>query len=112
MEIRFLIICGETKTLLRTKFRCGKEKVCDPMAVTGSNAPLPTMIDEGVDEFGREMVEILPASAVMCELAPESAYHSDGAGGVSVMVLKFCTRESWFHAPPCAEFQGAGCDTW
>ena len=51
------------------------------MAVTGSKAPLPTMIDEGVENVGEDRVEILPASAVICELAPESAYHSDGAGG-------------------------------
>jgi hypothetical protein len=81
------------------------------MAVTGSKAPLPTMIDEGVENVGEDRVEILPASAVICEPAPESAYHSNGAGGVSVMVLKFCTRESWFHAPPCAGFQGAT-DSW
>ena len=55
--------------------------MCDPMAVIGSNAPLPTMIDEGVEEVGGEMVESLPASADMCEPAPESAYHSDGGGG-------------------------------
>ena len=63
------------------------------MAVTGSKAPFPTMIDEGVDEKGGEMVESLPASEVMCEPAPESAYHS-GPGGVRVMVLKECVRES------------------
>jgi hypothetical protein len=48
------------------------------------------MIDEGVDEIGGEMVVSLPASDVMCEPAPESAYHS--VGEVSVMVLK--VRES------------------
>jgi hypothetical protein len=108
MEIKFLMICGETKTLLRTKFRLGKEKVCDPVAVTGSKAPLPTMIDEGVDELGKERVEIVPASAVMCDPAPESAYHSDGGGCWSVMVLKLCASVSWFHAPPWTGFQGAG----
>jgi hypothetical protein len=61
------------------------------------------MIDEGVDEVGKEEVESIPASADMCEPAPESAYHSD-CGGWSVMVLKFCTRESWFQAPPWAGF--------
>ena len=64
------------------------------------------MIDEGVKDDGEEIVDSLPASAVMWEPAPELAYHSDGAGGVSVMVLKFYTRESWFHAPPCVGFQG------
>ena len=65
MEIRFLIICGETKTSLRTRFRCGKEKVCDPVAVTGRSAPLPTMIDEGVSDEGDEKEESVPASTVM-----------------------------------------------
>jgi hypothetical protein len=81
MKIKFLMMCGETKTLLRTRLRRGKEKVWDPMAVIGSKAPLPTIIDEGVEDLGEEMVESLPASAVMCEPALESAYHSDGAGG-------------------------------
>jgi hypothetical protein len=102
------MICGETKTLLRTRFLLGRAKVCDPMAVTGSKAPLPTMIDEGVEVVGEERVEILPASAVMCDPAPESAYHSNGGGCWRVIVLKFCTSASWFHAPPWVGFQGAG----
>ena len=69
--------------------------MCDPVVVTGSSAPFPTTIDEGVDEKGGEMVESLPASAVMWEPAPESAYHSgDGAVRWSIMVLKECARES------------------
>jgi hypothetical protein len=37
----------------------------------------------------------------MYEPAPEWPYHSEvEAGGVSVMVLKECVRESWFHDPP------------
>jgi hypothetical protein len=35
------------------------------MAVTGSKAPLPTTIDEGVDEVGKEVVESIPAFADM-----------------------------------------------
>jgi len=54
------------------------------------------MIDEGVNDDGKEVTERLPAYAVMCEPAPESAYHSDDVGGVSVMVLKDCARESAF----------------
>ena len=95
IEIKFLIMLGDTSTLLRTKLRCGKEKVCDPVAVTGSKAPFPTMIDEGVNEVGEEKVESLPASEVMCEPALESAYHSEVAfGGLRVMVLKECARAS------------------
>ena len=80
--------------------------MCDPVAVTGRSAPLPTMIDEGVNDDGKEVTERLPASAVMCEPAPELAYHSDDAGGVSVMVLKDYARESAFQVPPCVGFQG------
>ena len=62
---------------------------------------LDPMIDEGVKEEGGEMVESIPASEVMCEPAPESAYHSEvEAGGFSVMVLKECARESWCQDPP------------
>ena len=95
IEIKFLIMLGDTSTLLRTRVRCGKEKVCGPVAVTGSKAPFPTTKDEGVNEVGEEKVESLPASEVMCEPAPESAYHSEVAfGGLSVMVLKECARAS------------------
>jgi hypothetical protein len=73
----------------------GKKKICDPVAVTGSKAPFLTMIDEGVNEVGEEMVESLPASEVMCDPAPESAYHSEVAfDGLRVMVLKECARVS------------------
>jgi hypothetical protein len=86
---------GDTRTLLRARLRCGQEKTCDPVAVTGSKAPFTTMIDGGVIEEGGEMVESVPASLVMCEPAPESAYHSEiEAGGFSVIVLKECARES------------------
>ena len=95
MEIKFLIMLGDTKTLLRTRLRCGKEKMDDPVAVTGSKAPLPTIIEEGVKEEGGEILESLPASDVMCEPATESAYHSEeDAGGFRVMVLKDCASES------------------
>jgi hypothetical protein len=57
MEIKFLIMCGETKTSLRTRLPCGKEKLCDPVAVTGRSAPFPTTIDEGVSEEGDEKEE-------------------------------------------------------
>ena len=64
------------------------------------------MIDEGVDKLGGEVVESIPASADMCDPAPESAYHSAWAGGLSAIMLKFCTKDSWFQAPPCVGFQG------
>ena len=51
-EIKFLIMLGDTKTLERTRGRRSVEKECDPRDVTGSEAPLPTMIDEGLDDDG------------------------------------------------------------
>jgi hypothetical protein len=46
-EIRFLIMPGATRTLERTSDRHGVIKEEDPTEVTGRDAPLPTMIDEG-----------------------------------------------------------------
>jgi hypothetical protein len=52
--MRFLIICGDTRTLLRRKD--GGNSV-EPMAVTGSIEPLPTTMDEGVGYRGKEVCE-------------------------------------------------------
>jgi hypothetical protein len=51
-ETKFLIMLGETRTLERTRGRRAVEKECDPTEVTRSKAPLPTMIDEGLDDEG------------------------------------------------------------
>ena len=48
-EIRFLIICGDTRTLLRHKR--GDNSV-EPVALTGIMEPLPTTIDEGAGYRG------------------------------------------------------------
>jgi hypothetical protein len=53
-EIRFLVICGDTRTLLRRKV--GDNSV-DPVAVTGKVEPLPTTIDEGVGYHGKRTCE-------------------------------------------------------
>ena len=55
MEIKFLIMLGATKTLERTRDRCRFEKEDDPTEVTGSRAPLPIMIDEGLGDGEDEM---------------------------------------------------------
>jgi hypothetical protein len=56
---------GETKTLFRTRGqRCaGKEN--EPIEVTGSKAPLPTTMDEGLDKEGGRGEEIIPKWMVM-----------------------------------------------
>ena len=60
-----------------------------PVEVTGSEAPLPTTIDEGnVDKEGEEL-ERIPGLAAICVEAPESKYQSCCGGGVTLMVLKF-----------------------
>jgi hypothetical protein len=51
-EIKFLIMLGDTRTLERTRGRHFVGKECDPIDVTRSEAPLPTMIDEGLDDDG------------------------------------------------------------
>jgi hypothetical protein len=43
---------GETRTLERIGGRRSVAKECDPTEVMGSKAPLPTMIDEGLDDEG------------------------------------------------------------
>jgi hypothetical protein len=52
MEIKFLMMLGVTKTLERTRDRCGMEKDDDPTEVTGSKTMFLTMIDEGTNEGG------------------------------------------------------------
>jgi hypothetical protein len=52
IEIKFLIMLGETRTLERIGGRRSVVKECDPTEVLGSKAPLPTMIDEGPDDEG------------------------------------------------------------
>ena len=59
-EIKFLIMLGDTKTLLRTRERRGALKGNEPMEVMGSKAPLPTMIDEGPDKEGGRGEERMP----------------------------------------------------
>jgi hypothetical protein len=72
-EIRFLISCGETRTLLRRK----GDKAVAPVAVIGMKEPLPTTMDEGVGKQGTDVEERIPASLVMWEVAPESKYQSE-----------------------------------
>ena len=53
-EIRFLIICGDTRILLR----CNEgDNSVEPVAVTWIIEPLPTTIDEGVGYHGEHACE-------------------------------------------------------
>jgi hypothetical protein len=80
---------GGTRTLERTSDRSGVIKEEDPTEVTGSKAPLPTMIDEGPKGGGGWDEVSIPSLLTICELAPELAYHSvEDGGGVRDMVLK------------------------
>ena len=65
IEIKFLIMLGDTKTLLRTRGRRGALKQNEPMEVTGSKAPLPTMIDEGPEKERGQGEERIPEWVVM-----------------------------------------------
>jgi hypothetical protein len=71
--MRFLISCGETRTLLRCK---DGDKVVVPVAVTGKKEPLPTTMEEGAEKLGGTVEERVPASEVIWEVAPESKYQS------------------------------------
>ena len=53
-EVRFLMICGDTRTLLSLK---EPDKSVEPVAVTGRREPLPTIIEEGVNDQGADMCE-------------------------------------------------------
>jgi hypothetical protein len=58
------------------------------VAVTGIREPLPTTIDEGLGYHGNKACESEEDQDVICEVAPESKYHSLVEGGVSDVVLK------------------------
>ena len=62
-----------------------------PVLVMGRKEPLPTMTLEDAAEGKRE--ESIPASEVMCAVAPVSMYHAGEDGWASDMVLKDCI--SW-----------------
>jgi hypothetical protein len=89
-EIRFLISLGETKTLLRVK---DPGRLAEPVAVTGSKDPSPTMMFEGTGYRGKvECARILELDD-MWEVAPESKYQSLFCGWFRVMVLKVEARD-------------------
>jgi hypothetical protein len=52
IEIRFLIICGETRILCRCNERSVNKKEVEPIAVIGKEEPLSTIILGGVKEVG------------------------------------------------------------
>jgi hypothetical protein len=60
--------------------------------VTGSSDPLPTMIEEGVEEEGGCEERRLSVVEVMWLSAPESMYHSIDGGGVRDVVLNTAVR--------------------
>jgi hypothetical protein len=70
--MRFLISCGETRTLLRCK---DSDMAVVPVVLTGKKEPLLTTIEEGAGKQS-EVEESVLASDVMWEVAPESKYQS------------------------------------
>jgi hypothetical protein len=52
IEIRLSIICGETRILCKCNELPGIGKEVEPVAVTGREEPLPTMILDGVKRLG------------------------------------------------------------
>ena len=51
-EIRFLIMCGETRILCRCNERSVNRKEVEPIAIMGKEEPLPTIILGRVKEVG------------------------------------------------------------
>jgi hypothetical protein len=72
--MRFLLSCGETRTLLRRK---EGDKAVAPVVVTGMKEPLPTTMKEGAGKQGTNVEERIPTSLVMWEVPPESKYQSE-----------------------------------
>jgi hypothetical protein len=70
--------------------------------VIGREEPLPTTIDEGLDEFKRRGLEILAAEGVVLCDALESAIQSwtKVGGGWSAMVLKEFVSDYWSQPVP------------
>jgi hypothetical protein len=64
---------GANKILLRKN---GPRRTESPTEVIGREKSLPTMIDDGLDEFKGQGLEILPAKGVVWCEAPESATQS------------------------------------
>ena len=77
MESRFLIKEGQTWTSLRRREEEWVGMSASPVHCTGSEAPLPTMMQEEEGEVERS----LPASAVMCVNAPVSRTQSPAFDG-------------------------------
>jgi hypothetical protein len=70
--------------------------------VTEREEPLPTIIDEGFDEFKERRVKTLPTDGVLCYVAPESATQSwtKVRGGWSAKVLKEWANDCWSQPMP------------
>jgi hypothetical protein len=94
MKIKFLIMLGDIKTSFRTRGRRGVGNEYEPSGGNGQKGTIVDIMDEGPDKEGEREDERIPEWAVMCEPAPESAYHSlVFGGGIKVIALKLLTRE-------------------
>ena len=74
-ETRFLIKSGEIRTLFRCKalLEVGRKDV--PVWVIGNDAPLPTRMEEGIEEV--EIEERLAGVEDLWDDAPVSKYQSE-----------------------------------
>jgi hypothetical protein len=82
--------------------------------VIGKVEPLPTMMDEGLEEFKGRGLEILPIEGVVWCEAPESATQSliELWGGCSAMVLKEFMSDCWSQPAPFQGAQPEGAQEW
>jgi hypothetical protein len=103
---------GASKILLRYN---GPGRTESPTVMIGREEPLPTMIDEGLDEVKGRRVEILSTDGVVWCVASESATQSwtEVGGGWSAMVLKELANDCWSHLAPSKGFHpGVGAACW
>ena len=91
METRFLIKSGERRTLFRCKalFEVGIKEV--HVWVIGNDAPLPTRMEEGIEEV--EIEEMLAGVEDMWDDAPVSKYQSEVLpAGLAAMLFSTARR--------------------
>lgn len=67
-----VISLGEIRTLSRRSWPTDAE----PVVVTGNGAPLPTIIEDGLEGEGGWESERIPGWVAIWDVAPESMYQS------------------------------------
>jgi hypothetical protein len=91
------------------------EEPSPPTEVIGREEPIPTTIEEELDEVKGQRVEILPADGVAWYITPESTTQSwtEVGGECSAIMLKKLASNCWSQLAPSQEFHpGARAACW